>query len=128
DLGEPSSSARNFSPTRTSIRSRSFGLAPSDLWSSPHIHRWACTLTIITPLDRVAPRLGDIGGVRLRCLCHRASRLSSHRAPHARLSPQSRGETRLGVVAGLRLDVGLRFVLPFLHHLTGAPSSRTVGI
>ena len=30
----------------------------------------ACTLTIITPLDGVAPCLGDFGRVRLRCLCH----------------------------------------------------------
>ena len=41
DFGEPSSAARNVSPTWAGLCSRSVGLATSDLWSSPHIHRWS---------------------------------------------------------------------------------------
>src|SRR5262245_7572741 len=70
DFGEPSSAARNVSPTWAGLCSSSLGLATSDLWSSPHIHRWRCTFTIVTALDGVAPCLGDFGRLRLRCLCH----------------------------------------------------------
>ena len=128
DLGEPSSAARNVSPTWTGICSSSFGLATSDLWSSPHIHRWS-----------VHPHYhhfaGRSGAMPWR-FWPRASSLSLPSSVSVIVSPCSScsafssksWRNAAGRCRWYSPLLGFRFVLPFLHHLTGAPSARAVGI
>ena len=105
----------NFSSARPRFCSGPACVTACDLRSSSHSLGAPRPVIIFAQLDRVAPRAGDLGHVRLCRFRHRASWLPPHHAACADISSQACRKARLGIVFNvcLRLVVWLVLFVPF---------------